>query len=107
MIDADVTDSLYAVKIATTIQSTQLHKKRELTVRLTRNKTLSAHLQRDPGRDNAFRPRQLNLHTTHHTLVLLIEQAFLDRVHFDSTLGLFPRNIPQNLYMCCPACLRP
>ncbi|KAL2208545.1 hypothetical protein CC79DRAFT_1320156 [Sarocladium strictum] len=87
MIAAQVIDDLYSVKTANTAKSVLLQKKRELTARLTSwHENLPIHLQFDPDKDNALPPHQLNLHTTYHTLVILIEQAFLNRVHLDLTL---------------------
>ncbi|TPX18773.1 uncharacterized protein E0L32_011522 [Thyridium curvatum] len=76
------------IKSATTSQSTLLQAKRELSAQLTDwNNEIPAHLRFDPNKDTEIiPPHQLNLHTTYCTLVILIEQAFLNRVHFDFTL---------------------
>ncbi|KAK5056787.1 hypothetical protein LTR84_012319 [Exophiala bonariae] len=87
IIAAQVIDDLYSVKSATAPQSILLQKKRELTARLTEwNENLPAHLRFDPDKDNTPPPHQLNLHITSQTLVILVEQAFLNRVHFNFTL---------------------
>ncbi|GLA26971.1 hypothetical protein AnigIFM63326_004153 [Aspergillus niger] len=48
--------------------------------------SLPAHLLFDPNSDETPPPHQMTLHTTYWTLIILTEQPFLTRGHFEFTL---------------------
>ncbi|PKX94841.1 uncharacterized protein P174DRAFT_354138, partial [Aspergillus novofumigatus IBT 16806] len=86
-IAAQIIDAFYALNSVTSSDKRLLQTRQDILTQLKQwDQDLSARLRFDPNTDTTPPPHQMTLHTTYWTLVILVEQAFLNRGHFRFTL---------------------
>jgi hypothetical protein len=86
-IAARIIEAFYAVNSATSSDKCLLQTRQDILTQLKQwDQDLSAWLRFDPNTDATPPPHQMTLHTSYWTLVILVEQAFLNRGHFRFTL---------------------
>ncbi|KAE8363542.1 fungal-specific transcription factor domain-containing protein [Aspergillus caelatus] len=81
-----IISAFYSTKDAKAPEHDLLQSRQTVKAQLDRwRETLPAHLLFDPKRDETPPPHQMTLYTTYWTLVILTEQPFLARGHFEFT----------------------
>ncbi|KAE8131020.1 fungal-specific transcription factor domain-containing protein [Aspergillus pseudotamarii] len=86
VITETIVNTFYSTKDAMATAHDFLQRKQTVNAQLDRWKeTPPAHLLFDPKRDETPLPYQMTLYTTYWTLVILTEQPFLARGHFEFT----------------------
>ncbi|KAH8883290.1 hypothetical protein GQ53DRAFT_798336 [Thozetella sp. PMI_491] len=83
-----IIETLYSIKSADTAETILLQQRDEIRWELSQwRENMPAWLQFDPTKDATPPPHQITPHTTYWTLIILTEQAFLNRGRFKFTLN--------------------